>query len=95
MIDFAGQRKAVPLRMGRVVEKSGTRGDALMRSYNASSTARGEPAVARYAGLGVGMGLRAFERSSGEILAECSSRCTSVDDMATRDSEGKASVVVT
>ena len=72
MIDFAGQRKAVPLRIGRVVEKSGTRGDALMFSYNALSTARGEPAVGRYAGLGVGMGPRAFERSSGEMLVGCS-----------------------
>ena len=69
MIDFAGQQKAAPLRIGNVVEKSGIRGDALIFSYKALSALSGEPAVGRYAGLGVGIGFRVFKRSSDRMLA--------------------------
>jgi hypothetical protein len=47
IIDFAGQRKAVPLRIGRVVVKKGTRDEVLMSSYRTLSTVSGDPAMGR------------------------------------------------
>lgn len=61
--DFAGQGMAIPLRIGSKMDERDMRGDSLIASYNARSTVSGEPAVGRYAGVGVGTGWRAFRLS--------------------------------
>jgi hypothetical protein len=46
-MDFAGQRKAVPLRIDRILVKTGMRGEALIASYRILSTVSGEPVLGR------------------------------------------------
>ena len=55
--DPAGAFHARPERMGKMKDSHNVRGACCIESYSCRSTVNGEPAVGRYAGRGVGMGL--------------------------------------
>lgn len=65
--DPAGARHAFPDRMGSVISSSNRRGAAWILAYKALSTVNGDPSFPRYAGTGVGMGLRDLRRSASSI----------------------------
>lgn len=60
----AGAFHARPDRIGRTNSSIHVLGACCIAWYTVWSTARGEPFLGRYAGLGVGIGLRADRRAA-------------------------------
>jgi hypothetical protein len=66
MMLFAGAFQARPERIGKTNESTSFLPPCWIEAYKLSSTVRGDSAVGRYAGYGVGRGFLAFKRSSPE-----------------------------